>query len=689
MNGESMFRRDSHGWLAPAVATVVVLGVGVAAAAYLPGRAGAGGDDAMRGTVVDETGAPVADATIRVGGHLARTDADGMFALPTERPGLASAQAPGRLARTQAVSPGEPTRIELTSDADASAALRFGGDVSFAPADGAADPGTAGDHADALAAVAPLLQDADVAVVNLETPLVTAPPDPVPPRRAPFHPTKASVVASAPEAAQALRISGVDVVSLANDHVFDALESGVDSTVAALDLAGVAHFGAGRTADEAWQPAIVRLPSGSVAFVGCTTVDGDQHEIPYVARDDRAGAAECSTTRIERAVRDAREAADTVVVVLHGGVQGEREQSPTIRRMADAAAHAGAAIVVGGHPRVTGGLRTVGETVIAESTGTLLDAAAAWSSVPSHLVRVDVRGGAAVHASADPLVLVGGRPVPVTGALADSASRIAAGSVDGAARLMGAGAELAPTLPAPVRQAAPRVPPGEPRRLGPGWFVASAGPGVRVGTDLLWGSGRFDDAAPAPGDAAGLWELGDAARTTPTAGCAGDGLELVRSPLSTEDVYATPAGRVDVARGQHLSLLADVRSASPGSILEIRWYDGASGHSIGSDDIAVPERDRTSGGCAEVRLDAVVPPGAVAAQPFVRLNPPGDAVSGPRLAVDDVRLVSWAPEGSAGRRFDTVETTRSVTVAVTGDAEGPAEPFADEATWSRQEVTGS
>ncbi|NLE81236.1 MAG: CapA family protein [Rhodococcus sp.] len=631
---------------------------------------------------------------------MVRSADDGSFALPLAAPSLVSAHAADHLPRTQALAPGDAPRIVLTSRAEETMSLRFGGDVMFGrdfyestdnePAllD---DNATAAGHADLLASIAPLLQDSDLSVVNLETPLIDDPYyDPDEPRPERFHPTKTSVFASATEAAQALRMSGVDVVSLANDHAFDALESGIDSTVTALDEAGVAHFGAGRNEDEAWSPAIVERGGETVAFVGCTTIDGEQNPIPYVADEGRAGAAECSTKKIEKAVADAAVQANTVVMMLHGGNEYERRQSPTVQRYSDVAARAGAAIVVGGHPHVSGGIRTVGSTVVAESTGTLVYDRPLWSSGPSQLLRVDVRLGKPVYASIDPLMLEDSHPVPVTGTLADSASRIAAGSVEGGARLDGTGAEITARQTMPTEQSTVQLQPGTPRRLASGWFVGQPQDGVRVGTDLLWGSGRFDgqDTDPATNGPV-LWDLGHAARTTSIAACAdsrdrdpegdgttnGKGLELVRSPKSTEDVYARPGRRIGVGEGQDLSLLADVRSASPGSTLELLWYDAFSGKSVSSASIRVPGTDVDRGNCTQVRMDVVVPPGVVATSPFVRLSPPENSLTGARLAVDDVRLVAWAPGGAAGRRFDTVERTLPGSVRVVADRTDSDGPF--------------
>lgn len=706
-------RKATKRWILPAIATSAVVAAAVTATLAAPDGSDSDVADlgpAVRGVVVDETGMPVRDATVRVSGSIVNSNDEGEFVVPLSEPAVASTQSAGQLPRAQAVAPGEPARIELTAQSEDTMSLRFGGDVSFGrrfydgrPNEPAllGENATVADHADLLSGAAPLLQDADLTAVNLESPLIDDPTgERDTPRPARFHPTKKTVLASATESAEALHVSGVDVVSLANDRAYDALGPGLQSTTEALDKAGVQHFGAGPNEDEAWEPAIVTRPEGTVAYVGCTTVDGENHPIPYVADDDRGGAAECSAKRLRKAIDDASERADTVAVMIHGGTGMSREQSPAVRSLLDTATKAGATVAVAGHPHVIGGMQTAGPTAVVESTGNLLFDQSTPATTLSQLPRIDVRGGAPVHTSTDPLVLDNYRPRPVVGALADSVSRITAGVVDGATRMQQPGTVMSAHSAKTPGATPARLPADTPTRLAPGWWIDHVPPRQRVrsGNDLLWGRGSFEDMDTHPAietrSSAPSWELGRAARTVPSASCASQddeettgsaipdtettdhGVELVRSPLSTKDVYAAPDDRVGVTAGQQVSLIADVRSASPGSELELRWYNSMTGKSTGSTEVAIPEGKSSSDECRQVRVDAVVPPGAVAARPFLRLSPPDDTLTGPRLAVDDVRLIAWAPEGEAGRRFDTVEAAEPITLSARTDrADGGNDPL--------------
>ena len=663
---------------ATAVGLVLCAAAGVVAVRGLPTGAEPPAGSTLRGAVVDERGRGVEGATVRLGsGADVRTDATGRFSAQVDGGArLVRVEAPGHLPRTQAVEPGVVAEVPLTLAAGSTVSLRFGGDVMFGRryldrdedgdrSDGALAPdASAADHAALLEHVEPLLADADLTVVNLETPLLQEPyVDPTAPRPPDLHPTKEFVFASAPASVAALRRTGVDLVSLGNNHVLDALGAGLDATIDALDRDGMPHFGAGRDADEAWAPAVVERRGQRFAYLACTTITGTEHAIPYVAAADRPGAAQCETRRLAREVQAARARADTVVVMLHGGEEYVAEQTELVRRLTSTAEQAGAALVVNGHPHVVGGVHVQGRTLVAESLGNLLFDQTVWPTFVSYLLRVDVRDGAPVAATVDPLQLEHEIPRPTVGSVAQVASRRAAGLLPGPVALQGPGAAYLPARPAPDRRTALALPAGAVERLPLGtWVDEVAGRAVRLGDDLLW-TGHFEDLDTDPATSgAHQWAFGDNVRRTARAACGtGTGMELTRSPVSGDDVVLTPTHRQLATAGTRLSLLADVRSASPGATLELALFGDTRGGSLTTLRTAIPSGERDADSCERVRLDAVLPPGVVAVQPFVRLVPPGGVQRGAQLAVDDVLLVAWAADGASGRRYDVVEAAQGAT----------------------------
>ncbi|MGA5558485.1 CapA family protein [Streptomyces lavendulocolor] len=115
-----------------------------------------------------------------------------------------------------------------------------------------------------------------------------------------------------------------DVCVLANNHVLDFGRRGLEETLDALAGAGLRAAGAGRSADEAWRPAIVDLGARRVVVIAFGT---ESSGIPpdWAATGDRPGVAfvpeptdEAADAIIGR-VREVRRPGDTVVASVHWG----------------------------------------------------------------------------------------------------------------------------------------------------------------------------------------------------------------------------------------------------------------------------------------------------------------------------------------------------------------------------------
>lgn len=647
---------------------------------------------AATGMVVDEAGRPVPRAVVTIGPTKVTADGGGRYSLQLRKASLASVSAPGHLPRTLALEPGKARNVPLTSDSARTVSLRFGGDVMmgrryFDGADGRkpllGPSATPARHAEILSDVEPLLKDADLTVVNLETALLADPRVEVKgKRRKDVHPDKDLVIASSTALAKGLALSGVDVVSLGNNHLYDGLNTGLTSTMRALDAAGVSHFGAGATPAQAWAPAIVAKRGQSIAFLGCTTINGRKTSMPYVAEATHGGAAECEPKRLAAEIAKVRSRVTTVVVMIHGGVEYRRRQTPDIRDLAQVAHGAGARVVVGSHPHVIGGLAASGTNVFAESMGNLAFDQPLWATFPSMLLRVDVRGGVPVAATTDPIVIDAYRPRPAIGAMADAVSRIASGTEEGGARLGPAGASLGlgptqarPPVTVPLTK-------GQVRRLAPGWWY-QLGVGrpatARAGTDLLFGTGDFER-MEIGGSSSGapLWSVGKYGALDSSASCGGEpggsGLLLARTPLSTRTAFAAHDHRAAVSSGQKLSLLANLRQASEGSRLQIHWFKSMMGKSSGISSLELPPGEWAPDACRRVRFDVTVPKGVVAAQVYVFLIPPGGGQRVRRLAVDDLVLVDWAAPGRSGRRYDVLDVQKDGPVSFVADEPGTVPP---------------
>ncbi len=595
---------------------------------------------------------------------------DGSLEVDIGSPLLVRVSADGYLDRLLAVGPGDPVTVPLAPAADDAVTVRLAGQVMMgrrfflSPPDGSAPrlagPEDALGHDRVLAAAAPVLSDADVTVAGLAAPLVA---DPYVTGELPagYQQDKGLVLAQSTAVAGALARAGVDVVSLADDHVMDALDDGLASTLAALDEAGIAHTGAGVDVEAAWEPAYVAAHGQTVAVIGCTTLGQPGRVASPAAGPDRAGVANCHPPRLTDEVRAAAARADAVVVVLDGAARGGGTERDTrlragVRRMAGVAAEAGASVVVGGFAQGPQEILGIDGVPWVQGAGDLVTDQQHWSALRSSVTRVTVRDGRAATLTVDPMALVADRPVPVAGTLAASIARQMRGTVAGLTTL-GEGTVFWPAVGEAVEDSRAGAPGGL-VQVGNAWTLESLTLDARAGRDLLWGTGSFEDLETDDATSGStLWALGKYVTTSLEAGCQGaQGLRLRRGPLSAKDVVISPQYRQPVTPGTRLSLTANVRLASEGASLEVRWYRSLdpSQRSSGAEAVAIVPH-RLSGPCSPVRLDLTVPEGMVAAQPYVRLSPRHDVNLAAELRVDDVALVAWNTPGTVGRRLDTVQ----------------------------------
>ncbi len=241
----------------------------------------------------------------------------------------------------------------------ASVRVTFAGDVTLGFhveewADELVKKGTPKDEALAYGfdRVKDVTRSADLFVVNLECPFTD----------------KGSKLAknfnfrARPELVAGLSAGGVDVVSLANNHLMDYGPEGLFDTLTVLDTVKVAHFGAGRSLVEARAPAIVKVKGVTLAFLGYFFL-GDRNIEPkeVIATDSTPGVAGHFS--------DLKKKADHVIPFFHWGREGRGQPEPYQLALGHAAIDFGASAVIGSHPHVLQGIELYREKPIVYSLG--------------------------------------------------------------------------------------------------------------------------------------------------------------------------------------------------------------------------------------------------------------------------------------------------------------------------------
>ncbi len=182
-----------------------------------------------------------------------------------------------------------------------------------------------------------LISSADLALANMEEPT---------PDHFTFHPSGV-VFTGNPALLAGVRRAGIDVVSLANNHVGDGGQAGILQTIAHLDENGIAHVGAGSNLAEARRPALLTVGGVRVAILAYDSIASSY----YGATATTPGSAPLTEANVRADVTAARKAgAQLVIVFPHWGVEYTRGPSAFQQRLAHVAIDAGADLVIGNHP---------------------------------------------------------------------------------------------------------------------------------------------------------------------------------------------------------------------------------------------------------------------------------------------------------------------------------------------------
>ncbi len=205
-------------------------------------------------------------------------------------------------------------------------------------------------------AVRALFRDADIALVNHEGPA---------PDGHTYHP-RGLVFTFDPALEKGLANAGVDIVSLANNHIRNAGSDGVIETIRNVEKAGIEQVGAGKDAESARRPMTKTVGDVQVAFLAYNAIN-----LPAAAATDaRPGAASLDLPDARADIRAARQqGADVVVVVPHWGVEYTDRPTALQRRQAASLVAAGADVILGSHPHWPGAIEAIDDAVVMYSLG--------------------------------------------------------------------------------------------------------------------------------------------------------------------------------------------------------------------------------------------------------------------------------------------------------------------------------
>ena len=277
----------------------------------------------------------------------------------------------------------QKARVRIDAEAAAgkkqTARILFTGDIMCNPEQLAAAkrPGGDYDFTPIFRNVRELVKNADYAVGNLEMPFAG--------EQAGFSAKEYSF--NTPDSfAAALKETGFDLVSTANNHCLDREYAGLERTLQVLDEAGIAHTGTARTPDERGKMLLKEINGIKVAFISYTygtnafanhyilpperayavnlsmpqeTLPGSVHlldPMEKIAENmEKNGMQEKDSPQLQQLAADiagAKKLADYVIVLMHSGGQYNPEPDPYTVFLVNKIRDYGADMIVGNHPHV-------------------------------------------------------------------------------------------------------------------------------------------------------------------------------------------------------------------------------------------------------------------------------------------------------------------------------------------------
>lgn len=169
---------------------------------------------------------------------------------------------------------------------------------------------------------ADFLRSGDITLIDLEAPLLSDCPA-----------TKEGMIfCGHRDFVNGLTFAGVDIASLANNHLGNHGDEGIRSTQAILQEANIASFGI-------TNPTRMTVKGTRFAFLGYNDIPGSL-PIP----------TEVDTARMAKEIAAAKVEADVVIVEFHWGVEYVTTPEPRLIELGHLAVDSGADLVIGNHP---------------------------------------------------------------------------------------------------------------------------------------------------------------------------------------------------------------------------------------------------------------------------------------------------------------------------------------------------
>ena len=172
----------------------------------------------------------------------------------------------------------------------------------------------------------------------------------------------------APERDKILQELGTDIVSLANNHIYDYGADAFYDTMSTLKEAGIPYVGAGRNIEEAAKPVYYIVNGMKIGFVAANRSEKIIYT-PEAGTDSPGVVRMYDTAMMNDIIQKASKECDYLVAYVHWGTEDSPYYEEYERDIARQFISSGADAIIGGHPHVLQGMEYIDGKPVVYSLG--------------------------------------------------------------------------------------------------------------------------------------------------------------------------------------------------------------------------------------------------------------------------------------------------------------------------------
>lgn len=160
---------------------------------------------------------------------------------------------------------------------------------------------------------------------------------------------KAYTFRAKPERVGTLSTLGADIVSVANNHVYDYGAEALVDTLEILEQAQMPYVGAGRNITDAMQPVSFVVNGRKLTIVAATQIERSTNYTKEATENSPGVLKTLNPEKFISVIKAARKNSDYVIAFVHWGTEGTNQYGSDQVSLGQQFIDAGADVIIGGH----------------------------------------------------------------------------------------------------------------------------------------------------------------------------------------------------------------------------------------------------------------------------------------------------------------------------------------------------